>query len=123
MTNSKHNTSLIIIKVLLIGIIIAVLSYLFHPEVGQLSVMVDGQPIADPIVRFAAVPTFLMIIGCTVILTILLFLGIGVFVFLGTIALALLFCMVIAHYFWPVLAIIALIIILTSFNHTPKQLD
>ncbi|MGJ0486262.1 MAG: hypothetical protein ACR65R_17260, partial [Methylomicrobium sp.] len=73
----------LITKVLIIGALIAVLSYLFHPDVGQLSVMINGQPVAEPLVRIAAIPTFLMIMGLAAILTIMLFLGIGVFMFLG----------------------------------------
>lgn len=56
----KHNKKLII-KVLVVGAIIAILSYLFHPGVGQLSVMLNGEPVAEPLVRFAAIPTFLLI--------------------------------------------------------------
>jgi hypothetical protein len=112
----KHNTKLIT-KVLIVGAVIAVLSYLFHPEVGQLSVMVNGQPIADPLVRLAAIPTFLVVIGLTVTLMILLFMGIGVFMFLGTIFVALMVCFIMAPYFWPVLAIIFLVIAVMSMGH------
>jgi hypothetical protein len=115
----KRNKKLIT-KVLTVGAVIAVLSYLFHPEVGQLSVMVNGQPIPDPLVRFAAIPTFLVVMGFTLTLTILLFMGIGVFVFLSAIFVALVVCFVMASYFWPVLAIIFLIIALTSFSHEDK---
>jgi hypothetical protein len=113
---NKGNIKLIT-KVFIIGAVIAVLSYLFHPEVGQLSVMVNGQPIADPLVRFAAIPTFLVIMGLAIALTLLLFLGIGVFMFVGALFFALMVCFVMAPYFWPVLLIIFLIIALMSFGH------
>jgi hypothetical protein len=113
---AKRNTKLIS-KVFKVGGVIAVLGYLFHPEVGQLSVMVNGEPIADPLVRFAAIPTFLVMMGLTVALVILLFLGIGTFMFLGAIFFTLTVCFVMAPYFWPVLAIIFLIIGLMSFDH------
>ncbi len=116
----KRNTKLIT-KVLTVGVAIAVLSYLFHPEVGQLNVILNGQPIADPLVRFAAIPTFLVILGLTVILTILLFIGIGMFMFLGAIFVSLAFCFVMAPYFWPVLAIIFLIIVLMSIDSSNKR--
>lgn len=112
----KRNSKLIT-KILIVGAVIAVLSYFFHPEVGQLSVMVNGQPIADPLVRFAAIPTFLVIVGLSVMLTVLLFMGIGVFVFIGAIFVALLVCLIMAPYFWPVLAIIFLVIAIMSFDH------
>ena len=46
---AQRNTKLIT-KVLIVGAVIAVLSYLFHPEVGQLSVIINGQPIPDSLV-------------------------------------------------------------------------
>ena len=52
-------------KVFVIGLIIAILSYLFHPDVGQFSIMMNGEPVADPLVRFAAIPTFLVIMLIT----------------------------------------------------------
>jgi energy-converting hydrogenase Eha subunit A len=115
----KRNIRLIT-KILAVGLVIAVLSYLFHPEVGQLSVMHNGQPIADPLLRFAAFPTFLVIMGLAAILTFMLFLGIGVFIFMGTLFVALMVSAVIAPYFWPVLLIIFLIIGLMSFSHEDK---
>ena len=60
----KHNNKLIT-NVLIIGGVIAILSYLFHPGVGQFSVMLNGEPVADPLVRFAAIPTLLIIMAVT----------------------------------------------------------
>lgn len=77
----KRNKKLIV-KVLIVGAIIAILSYLFHPGVGQFSVMLNGEPVAEPLVRFAAVPTFLLIMIITGTLMVLLFLGVGVFMFM-----------------------------------------
>lgn len=117
---TKHNTNLII-KVLAVGIVIALLSYLFHPEAGQLSVMYNGQPIADTLGRFAAIPTFLAIMGLTVFLTLLLFLGVGLFMFLGALFIVFTLSFVIAPYFSPVLAIIVLVIALMSFSKGDKD--
>lgn len=113
---TKRNTKLII-KVLAVGMVIAILGYLFHPEVGQLSMMLNGQPITDTLVRLAAIPTFLAIMGLTGILAVLLFLGVGVFMFLVFLFVALTIFIVIAPYFSPVLVIIFLIIVLMSFSH------
>ncbi|WP_024296663.1 hypothetical protein [Methylomicrobium lacus] len=115
MTN-KYNIMLIT-KALIIGAVIAVLSYLFHPDVGQLSVMINGQPVAEPLVRIAAIPTFLAIIGLAAILTIMLFLGIGAFMFLGALFMALIVCIILAPYFWPVLVMIFLLIAVMSISH------
>ena len=108
-------------KILGISVIVAGLAYLFHPDVGQLSLMYNGQPIADPLIRFAAIPTFLAIMGLAAILTVMLFLGIGVFMFVGAIAVALIVCLAIAPYFWPVLLIVVLISALMSFDHDDKN--
>jgi hypothetical protein len=113
---TKHNTKLLI-KVLALGVVIAILGYLLHPDVKHLSVLLNGQPIIDSLVFFDAIPTFLVVIGLTAILTVLLFFGIGLFVFFGFVFVALAIVMIIAPYFSPVLAIIALIIALMSFNH------
>jgi hypothetical protein len=117
---AKHNTKLIG-KVLVIGAVIAILSYLFHPGVGQLSVMVNGESITNPLTRFAAIPTFLAIMALAGCLTLLLFLGIGVFMFVGALFFALMVCFVITPYFWPVLLIIFLIIAVMSFSHEEKD--
>lgn len=58
----KHNNKLFA-KVLLVGVFIAILSYLFHPEVGHLSIMINDKPVVEPLARFAAIPIFLAIMG------------------------------------------------------------
>ncbi|MDO9170019.1 MAG: hypothetical protein Q7U18_13165 [Methylobacter sp.] len=115
----KHSKNLIV-KVLIIGIIIAVLSYVFYPGVGQFSVMINGEPVADPLVRFAAVPTFLLIMMVTGVLMVLLFLGVGVLMFLGVIFAALIGIFIMAPYFWPVLVIVLLMVILMTLGNGNK---
>ena len=107
----------LVIKVLVVGVVIAILSYLFHPEVGQFSLMLNGSPVAEPLVRFAAIPTFLVIMLVTGILMVLLFFGVGVFIFLIALFMAVLGIGFLVPFFWPILLIIFLIIMLTSFNH------
>jgi hypothetical protein len=116
---NKRNLRLLS-KILAVGFIIAVLSYLFHPDAGHLSIIHNGQPIADSLVRFAAIPTFLVILGLAAILTFMLFLGIGVFMFMVALFVVLMLSVVIAPYFWPVLVIIVLIIALMSISHVDK---
>jgi len=115
----KSNKKLIT-KVLIIGGIIAILSYLFHPGVGQFSVMINGEPVAEPLARFAAIPTFLVIMLTTGLLMVLLFLGVGVLMFLAAMLFAFAVCVIIAPYFWPVLVIIFLIIALMAFSNGNK---
>lgn len=116
----KRNKKLII-KILIIGAVIAILSYLFHPGVGQFSVMLNGEPVAEPLVRFAAVPTFILILIVTGVLTVLLFLGVGVFVFLFAMLIALIGVFVMAPYFWPVLVIMLLMMALMAVGNGSKD--
>ncbi len=107
----------LIIKVFLVGLIIAILSYLFHPEIGQFSIMMNGEPVANPLIRFAAVPTFLAIMLITGVLIVLLFLGVGLYLFMAVALIAFLVFAIAVPFFWPILLIIFLIVALMSFNH------
>ncbi|PKM10466.1 MAG: hypothetical protein CVV13_12925 [Gammaproteobacteria bacterium HGW-Gammaproteobacteria-3] len=107
----RRNNKLML-KVLMVGLVIAILSYLFHPDVGQFSIMINGEPVADPLVHFAAIPAFLVIMLMTGVLMLLLFLGVGVFIFMTATFIALLGIAIAAPFFWPILLIIFLIIAL-----------
>jgi len=107
----------LIIQMLIVGVIIAILSYLFYPGVGQFSVTLNGEPVADPLVRFAAVPTFILIMIATGVLMVLLFLGVGVFMFLFATFIALIGIFIMAPYFWPVLVIVLLVIVLMAVGN------
>lgn len=113
----ENKAGKLLIKVFAVGMVIATLSYLFHPEVGQFSLMLNGSPVAEPLVRFAAIPSFLVIMLVTGVLMVLLFMGVGLFIFLIAIFMALLGIGFLVPFFWPILLIIFLIIMLTSFNH------
>jgi len=108
-------------KVLMVGLVIAILSYLFHPDVGQFSIMMNGEPVADPLVGFAALPTFFVIMLLTGVLIGLLFLGVGVFLFMVAAFIALLAIAIAEPFFWPILLIIFLIIALMSFGKNHKD--
>jgi hypothetical protein len=118
MEHQRNNK--LITKVLIVGVVIAILSYLFHPDVGQFSIMMNGEPVADPLVRFAAIPTTLVIMLITGVLMMLLFLGAGVFIFMIAAFIALIGIAVAVPFFWPILLIIFLIIALTSISHNHK---
>jgi hypothetical protein len=111
-----QNNHTLITKVLIVGLVIAILSYLFHPDVGQFNLMMNGKPVADPLVRFAAIPTFLVVMLITGVLMVLLFLGVGVFLFMAATFIALMGIAIAVPFFWPILLIIFLIIALTSFK-------
>jgi len=114
----KHRgNNKLIIKVLIVGLIIAILSYLFHPEIGQFSIMMNGEPVANPLVRIAAVPTFLVVMLITGVLIMLLLFGVGVYLFMAAMFIALLGIAIAVPFFWPILLVIFLIVVLMSFSH------
>ena len=104
----------LMIKVLIVGLSIAILSYLFHPDAGQFSIMMNGEPVADPLVRFAAIPAVLVIMLITGAMVMLVFLGVGMFMFMAAGFIALLGIVIAVPFFWPILLIIFLIIALMS---------
>ena len=109
----NHN---LITKVLIVGLFIGILSYLFHPDVGQFSIMMNGEPVADPLVRFTAIPAFLVIMLITGMLMALVFLGAGALLFMVATFIALLGIAVVMPFFWPILLIIFLFIALMSLR-------
>jgi hypothetical protein len=111
--NAQGNHTLIF-KVLIVGLLIAIGSYLFHPDVGQFSLMWNGEPVATPWLRFAALPTVLVIMLITGLLMVLLFLGVGVFLFMGAVFLALLGMFILVPFFWPILLIMFLLMAVLS---------
>lgn len=118
---SVHKSSNFILKILVLGGLVAALIYLFHPGVGQLSLIINGEPVANPLIRFAAIPTMLIAMLFVGVLMMLAFLGVGMFIFMGALVFVMLGVMVIAPYFWPVLVIIFLIILLMSFGNATEE--
>jgi len=109
------NTHLII-KILLVGGFATSLIYLFHPEAGQISLVINGEPVADPLIRFAVIPTILTALFFTSILMVLAFFGIGLLMFIGAFLFIMLVVFIVAPYFWPILVIIFLMIAIMSFS-------
>ena len=81
--------------------------------------MLNGEPIAEPLVRFAAGSTFLLIMIIAGVLMVLLFLGVGMFLLAMFVGLMGVFIM--APYFWPVPAIILLVITLMTVGNGSKD--
>jgi hypothetical protein len=75
---SQQRKNHLILKILVLGGFIASLVYFFHPGVGQFSLIINGEPVADPLIRFAAIPTLLITLLFTSILMVLAFMGIGI---------------------------------------------
>jgi len=103
-------------KVLLIGALVAMLVYLFHPAEGPFIVMINGERIADPIVQLATLPATLAVLFFTTVLSVLAFLGAGLFIFLGALVLILLGLFIIAPYIWPLLLLVFIIILIMSLS-------
>ncbi|MGZ8191201.1 MAG: hypothetical protein ACXWTS_08220 [Methylococcaceae bacterium] len=93
-----------------------VLGYLFHPDVGVFRLIVNGQPVDDPIIGFAAIPGALVIMLISGILAVLLFFGVGIIMFFIALFFTMLGFFLIAPFFWPVLVIIFLMIALLSVS-------
>ena len=113
---SQQRNNHLILKTLVLGGFIASLVYFFHPDVGQFNLIINGEPVADPLIRFAAIPTLLITLLFTSILMVLAFMGIGMFMFMLAFVFTTLGVFMVAPYFWPVLAIIFLIILFMSFD-------
>lgn len=111
----SHN---LILKIIIMGGFITALVYFFHPGVGQFSLVINGNPVADPLIRFAALPTMLITMALTGLIVLLAFLGIGLLLLGAAIFAAVLSVVIVAPYFWPMLVIIAVIILVLSLgNH------
>jgi hypothetical protein len=110
----------LILKIVLLGVLLALLAYVFHPEGGHLSLMINGEPVADPLARIAAVPAFLAILLLTGLLAGLVILGAGTFLLIGLVLLGTAGIALAVPYFWPVLVIVILAVSLASLGGREK---
>jgi len=108
----------LILKILFIGGLISAVVYYFHPGVGTFSLVINGQPVADPLIRLAAFPTFLFTVFFAAILMFVAFIGIGLLTFFLVLVLLMLGVVMVAPYSWPVIAFIFVIVMLMSFGNT-----
>lgn len=111
--SAKPNHHLFL-KTLILGGLIAALIYLFHPGVGQFSLLINGQPVAEPLFRLAAIPALLLVMLFVGVLSVLAMFGVGMFIFMGALGFALLSILIIAPYFWPVLLVFFMIVLIMS---------
>ena len=112
--SSKPKNKLLILKTVILGGLTAALVYLFHPSVGQFSLLINGEPIAEPLFRLAAIPAFFLTMLFIGILVIMAMLGVGMIMFMVALAFALLAILLFAPYVWPVMVIVVLIIVIMS---------
>lgn len=111
----KRNNNLIL-KVIVLGGLIAILIYVFHPGVGTLGLIINGEPVADPLTRIAAIPTLFFTLLLMAVLLTVAFFGFGIMMFMAVLMFSLLSVLLMAPYFWPILVIIFLVISIMSIS-------
>lgn len=110
----------LILKIALLGLLLALLAYVFHPDGGHVSLTINGEPVTDPLARIAAVPAFLAILLLTGLLAGLVILGMGTFLLIGLVLLGAVGIALAVPTFWPVLVIVILAVSLASLGGREK---
>jgi hypothetical protein len=110
----------LILKIVLLGLLLALLAYVFHPDGGHVSLTINGEPMTDPLARIAAVPAFLAILLLTGLLAGLVILGMGTFLLIGLVLLGAVGIALAVPTFWPVLVIVILAVSLASLGGREK---
>ena len=110
----------LILKIVLLGLLLALLAYVFHPDGGHVSLTINGEPVTDPLARIAAVPAFLAVLLLTGLLAGLVILGMGTFLLIGLVLLGTAGIALAVPTFWPVLVIVILAVSLASLGGREK---
>jgi hypothetical protein len=116
----ERKKSELIVKIVLLGLLLALLAYVFHPDGGHVSLTINGEPVTDPLARIAAVPAFLAILLLTGLLAGLVILGMGTFLLIGFVLLGAVGIAIAVPTFWPVLLIVILAVSLMSLGGRDK---
>ena len=109
----------LILKIVLLGLLLALLAYVFHPDGGHVSLTINGEPVTDPLARIAAVPAFLAVLLLG-LLAGLVILGTGTFLLIGFVLLGAAGIALAVPTFWPVLVIVILAVGLASVGGGEK---
>ena len=96
----------LVLKVLLVGLVIAGLGYLLHPGSGYFDLTINGHHLEGPFGAVAAVPMVLGILLLCGLLTLLIAFGVGVVMLWMIAALGVLAVVVAAPFLLPVLALL-----------------
>lgn len=110
----------LILKIVLLGLLLALLAYVFHPEGGHVSLTINGEPVTDPLARIAAIPAFIAILLMTGLLAGLVILGAGTILLIGLVLLGTAGIALAVPTFWPVLVIVILAVSLASLGGREK---
>jgi len=121
---SRPDNRHLLLKTLLLGSLLAGMVYFFHPEVGQFNLLINGQPVADPLYRLAAIPVLLSVAVLIGVLAALAIMGVGMLIFFTALGFALLGIFLVAPYSWPILLLFCLMMLAMSSNGSgSKQKD
>jgi hypothetical protein len=110
----------LVLKIVLLGLLIALLAYAFHPDGGHVSLTINGAPVTGPLARIAAIPAILAILLLTGLLVGLVILGAGTFLLIGLVVLGTAGIALAIPAFWPVLVIVILTVALASLGNRDK---
>lgn len=113
---ADKNTSGLLVKIALLGALLAFLAYLFHPATGHFSMTINGEPVADPLARSAVLPAFIGVLVFTVFLGMLVMLGVGTLILILFLVFGIAGIGLMAPYLWPLLVIILLVYLLASLG-------
>ncbi|WP_446811571.1 hypothetical protein ACH50O_08400 [Methylomonas sp. 2BW1-5-20] len=120
---SRPDNRHLLLKTLLLGSLLAGMVYFFHPDVGQFNLLINGQPVADPLYRLAAIPVLLSVAVLIGVLAALAIMGVGMLIFFTALGFALLGIFLVAPYSWPILLLFCLMMLAMSSNGSGKQKD
>ncbi len=110
----------LLVKILLIGGLLVVLAYLFHPDSGWFRLLLNGEPVAEPLAPIAVVPTVLIMLFLTGCLMLLVFFGMGFFILIGALLFSALLIGIFAPFFWPLLVIVFLAALFASIGSNKR---
>jgi hypothetical protein len=118
---SQQRNNHLILRTLVIGGLIATLVYLFHPDVGAFGLTINGEPITDPFMRLAEIPTLLFTLLFMGVLMIVAFLGASIAIFMAALVFVMMGILFVAPYFSPMLVIIFLLILFMSMGDSKNN--
>jgi hypothetical protein len=116
----ERNKTGLVLKIVLLGVLLAVLAYVFHPAVGHLTLTINGEPVADPLARIAALPALLAVLLLTGVLAGLVVVGVGSLLLISLALLGAAGIAIAVPYFWPVLVVVILAVGLASLGGKGK---
>ncbi len=119
--NKNHN-KIRLLLLAVVGVFISVLVFLFHSETGQFEILVNGQPVSEPLLLIGVIPAIFVVLSGTAVLMLMTFFGVGMMVFLAGVFFLLFGIFLFIPFAWPVLIFIFLIIFILFFEDGGNEL-